>query len=241
VTEPAYALNAATDVFATAQSSDAVVMFVSRLRAGLTSTARRSAVDGTLAELDNLGRTGWKLSVGAMLGETGVPTAYATGFAHDADFVGVFEAPDLTQAVNGTIALGSAGWDRIAETEWLIGPREFQPASGPVAGGSVWGFLALWQWNDAWQSATAQERREYDLECDEAFAADLESGISIAGRHRLDWSSPWHHLGIWESPSFDLIDSAMRTHDRVADFKFTTSRHYVGRRQDLRTLLEAAA
>ena len=58
-----------------------------------------------------------------------------------------------------------------------------------------WGFLALWEWNDAWSAATKAERRAYDEECDVAFKGDVELGINIAGRHRLDWASRWHHRG----------------------------------------------
>jgi len=34
-----------------------------------------------------------------------------------------------------------------------------------------WGFLALWEWNDAWTAATRAERRAYDEQCDVAFRA----------------------------------------------------------------------
>ena len=57
--------------------------------------------------------------------------------------------------------------------------------------------------------------------------------MSIAGRHRVDWASPWHHLGIWEVGSPKVVDQAMQVHEGVADFKFTTSRHYLGRRRSL--------
>jgi hypothetical protein len=43
-------------------------------------------------------------------------------------------------------------------------------------------FLALWEWNDAWSTATKDDRRAYDAECDVAFAGDLALGINIAGR-----------------------------------------------------------
>ncbi len=105
------------------------------------------------------------------------------------------------------------------------------------AAGREWGFLALWEWNDAWAAATAAQRREYDAECDVAFAGDVALDIAIAGRHRLDWASSWHHLGIWEAPSIAAIDAAMRGHEHAADFKFTTSRHFIGRRRPLADLI----
>jgi hypothetical protein len=164
---------------------------------------------------------------------------YATGFAHDADIVGAFEAPSVGAALAGTVSLESAGWAELFTTEWLIGPREFAPvpSQSQIGSDSSWGFLALWQWNDAWQQATQAQRREYDAECDVAFTADLNAGINIAGRHRLDWATGWHHLGMWESSSFTAVDAAMREHERVADFKFTTSRHYIGRRVRLADVL----
>lgn len=234
------ALSETTDVFSAAQQPGCAAMFVCRRRHGLSAVAHESAVAGVLEAMSGLAVEDWKLSVGSMFGRSEQPSAYATGFARDVDVVGVFEAPSLTAALTGTSRLGSAGWDVIFKTEWLLGPREFDPV--PSANSRVdaksWGFLALWQWNDAWQAATPTQRREYDAECDVAFAADVASGINIAGRHRLDVASSWHHLGIWESASFETIDAAMREHARVADFKFTTSRHYVGRRQEIAQLLE---
>jgi len=214
-------------------------MFVCRRRHGLPDAVRGAAVFGVLDTLSQLHAEDWKLSVGSMFGRSEPPSAYATGFAHDVDVVGVFEAPTLAAALAGTSRLGRAGWDMLFATEWLLGPREFDPVpSATNHDAQPWGFLALWEWNDAWQAATPTQRREYDSECDVAFAADVAAGIAIAGRHRLDVASTWHHLGIWESPSFTAIDVAMREHARVADFKFTTSRHYVGRRQDIAQLLE---
>jgi hypothetical protein len=36
-----------------------------------------------------------------------------------------------------------------------------------------WGFLAFWEWKNAWAAATGLVRREYDAECDVAFKGDL--------------------------------------------------------------------
>lgn len=109
-------------------------------------------------------------------------------------------------------------------------PREFASVRGAaVPDARDWGFLALWEWNDAWCAASQERRTEYDAECDVAFQGDLALGIDIAGRHRLDWAHRWHHLGIWHAPSLEAINRAMAGHERAADFRFTTSRHYVGR------------
>jgi len=144
----------------------------------------------------------------------------------------------MTAALNGSVALESAGWARLFHTEWLIGPRDFAPPATAQAAQHGWGFLALWEWNDAWQAATADQRREYDADCDIAFAADLRAGVTIAGRHRLDWASSWHHLGVWEVADPAQLNEAMLEHERVADFKFTTSRHYIGRKRPIAELME---
>ncbi|GAA3739183.1 hypothetical protein [Streptomyces tremellae] len=236
------ALSGATDVFALSGSGRCVAFFTARRRAALPKDRARRAAAGVAAELERLADDGWILSVGGMFGRSEPPTAFATGFAQDADIVGAFEAPDRAAALAGTARLGAAGWDELLRTAWLLGPREFAPVPRPEDGSDppAWGFFALWQWNAAWQAATPQERAEYDAECDVAFASDVASGIGIAGRHRLDAAGRWHHLGIWECPGFPVIDAAMREHERVADFKFTTSRHYAGRRTPLLDLLEPA-
>ena len=182
----------------------------------------------------------WRLSVRAMFDPAGgaEPQAFDTGFAHAVDFAGAFEAPSLSAALAGTVSIEEAGWSRGFATEWLLGPREFATVGGlGEAARHPWGFLAFWEWNDAWAAATAAQRREYDAECDVAFAGDVALDIGIAGRHRLDWASSWHHIGIWEAPSLAAVDRAMRGHEDAADFKFTTSRHLVGRRRPLLDLI----
>jgi hypothetical protein len=236
--EAAGALSGATEVFSLAPGGGCAVFFAARHRAGLSPARARAALDGVRAELARMESDGWALSVGRMFGRDEPPAAYGTGFAQHADVVGAFEAPSAAAALEGTVRLGAAGWDALLRTEWLVGPREFAPVPGPATEPAPWGFFALWQWNGAWQAASAAERAAYDAECDEAFASDVASGISIAGRHRLDCASRWHHLGIWECPDFASVTTAMREHERVADFKFTTSRHYLGRRGPLLDLLE---
>jgi hypothetical protein len=213
-------------------------MFVCRRRAGLSPRTASEALGGVRRELAALAADGWVLSVAAMFGRAGEPAGYDTGFSGPADFVGAFEAPGRGAALAGTARLGAAGWDALVRTEWTVGPREFDPVPSSAAPAvPSWGFLALWTWNSAWQAATGEQRAEYDAECDVAFAADVAAGVNIAGRHRVDWASRWHHLGIWESPSFEVVSAAMREHERVADFKFTTSRHYLGRRRPLLELI----
>jgi hypothetical protein len=36
---------------------------------------------------------------------------------------------------------------------------------------------------------------------------------------------PLASVGLWEAPSFAVVDSVMTVHEAAADFKFTTSRH----------------
>ncbi len=225
----------ATDLFALDQNERAVVFYTARRR---SSTPAPELLRGALHRLRE---DGWRLSVDAMFTDSDEASCYDAGFAHDVDFVGVFEAPGLNAAYAGIELLERTGWSQLFRTSWLVGRREFAPV--PSTAGrdpnSPWAFFALWQWNDAWQRATVQQRLEYDVECDTAFSSDVRSGISIAGRHRLDMSSRWHHLGIWEVPDLDLLDHAMATHERVADFKFTTSLHYIGRRRPMSDVLGA--
>jgi hypothetical protein len=234
-------LTEATDVFAaTATGGRSAVAFLARYIEGaakIFTSAHAKAVDDVLAALSD---EGWHLSVAAMVDDQAAcePAAFATGFAHDVDVAGVFEAPSLGAAVAGTVRLERAGWSRRLATEWLIGPREFAAVHGKgPAIDRPWGFIALWEWNDAWAAASAAVRRDYDAECDVAFAADLALNVNIAGRHRLDWASSWHHLGVWEAAAPETVDAAMREHERAADFKFTTSRHYIGLRRPLAELI----
>ena len=228
-----------TEVFAAADSTGrCVVAYLARRQPAPASVFGRAERDAIAAALRALQREGWQLSVRAMFDPAGdhAPAAYDTGFAHEFDIAGAFEAPGLAAALAGTVRLERAGWSRRFATEWLLGPREFATV-GASGAGHDWGFLALWEWNDAWAAASPDARRAYDAECDVAFAGDVALDIAIAGRHRLDWASSWHHLGLWEAPSLAAIDAAMRGHEQAADFKFTTSRHLIGRRRPLAELL----
>lgn len=230
-------VSAPTEVFSADSDGRAVAFYTARRRRrGEEGTASaQSARAGVLRTLNELGARGWRLSVAQMFGDTAEPTVYVSDAIHDTDVVGAFEAPGLAEAERGVAELESAGWEELFTTSWFLGPREFQPVPSLLGRDPAheWCFFALWEWNDAWQQASTAQRREYDLECDEAFTFDVRSGVSIAGRHRLDWASSWHHLGIWEVASVEVVDRAMQMHERVADFKFTTSRHYLGRRRPL--------
>ncbi len=234
-------LTGETDVFSSAGADErTAVVFLCRRHgdtADIFGEAERRAVEATLRQLRD---EGWLLSIGAMIDPetTAEAEALDAGFTHPYDVAGVFEAPSLTAAIEGTIRLEAAGWARLFSTEWMIGPREFAAVHG--TGGDRprdWGFLAFWEWNDSWAAATPDERAAYDAECDIAFKGDLSLDINIAGRHRLDWAHGWHHLGAWLAPSPEAIDTAITGHEAVADFVFTTSRHVIGRVRPIHELL----
>ena len=233
-------LTEATDVFSAAESSGrCVVVFLAKRQPATEAVFGAKEREAIGAVLGQLQAEDWRLSVRAMFDAGATePQAFDTGFAHAVDFAGAFEAPSLSAALAGTVRLEQAGWSRRFATEWLLGPREFATVGGlGAAARHDWGFLAFWEWNDAWAAATPAERRDYDAECDVAFAGDVALNIGIAGRHRLDWASSWHHIGMWEAPSLAAIDEAMRGHEAAADFKFTTSRHLIGRRRPLLDLI----
>lgn len=223
----------ATELFALGDDQRAVVFFTARRRSTTPAPA------SLMPELEALRAEGWRLSLDSMFTGSDEMSLYEAGFAHDVDIVGALEAPDLDRAYSGIARIEGAGWARTFRTSWLVGKREFAPVPSLIGRNpdSPWAFFALWQWNDAWQQATPAERLEYDKECDVAFSSDVGSGISIAGRHRLDPASRWHHLGMWEVPDLALLDHAMGAHERVADFKYTTSLHYIGRRRPMADVL----
>lgn len=225
------ALTGDTDVFSAGETGGrCVVMFIARRQDDWQRYCNAGTRTELGAVLEALGNEDWRLSIRAMFDPAdNRPSALDTGFAHDMDMAGVFEAPTLTAALTGTVRLEQAGWARYFTTEWLIGPREFATVNGTgEVGVRPWGFLALWEWNDAWTAAVPETRAAYDRECDVAFKGDLALGVNIAGRHRLDWAHHWHHLGAWEAASLETIDAAITGHEHASDFMFTTSRHLVG-------------
>lgn len=226
-------VSAETEVFSSDSDGRAVVFLTARRHYVMSGNRAAQIAEAIGTTLQRWPANGWRMSVAAMFGDDDTPTLYETGFAHDIDFGAAFEAPTLAEAYAGITELQSLGWDELFATEWRVGPREFQPVPSASGRGqdAPWVLFALWEWNDGWQAATPEERTEYDLECDVAFTSDIQSGVSIAGRHRMDAQSSWHHLGIWEAPTFDHITRGMLKHEKVADFAFTTSQHYLGRRR----------
>ncbi|KJF19300.1 hypothetical protein EEB13_30270 [Rhodococcus sp. WS3] len=229
-------VSAETEVFGLDTDGWAITFFTARIRPTPIDDDTRQRLWAAIVALRD---AGWRTSIAEMFTTTDDVSVYRAGFAHDIDFVGAFEAPTLAEAHAGIERLEKAGWDAMFETSWIVGRREFLPVHSTIGRNpdSPWAYFALWEWNDAWQAATPHERAEYDIECDEAFSSDVGSGISIAGRHRFDPASSWHHLGIWEVPDLALLDHAMGMHEKVADFKFTTSRHYIGRKHSLSDIL----
>jgi len=233
-------LTGETEVFSSQPlaSSRCVVAFLAKRQADTLYDHQNYQKIITL--LSQLAEEGWLLSFRSMFtpGAADQPMAMDSGFAHPWNISGAFEAPTLSAALTGTVRLEQAGWARLFTTEWLIGPREFATVNG--SGPDIergWGFMAFWEWNDAWCEASAEQRQEYDAECDVAFKGDLALNINIAGRHRLDWAHNWHHLGIWEIAAPEVADQAITGHENAADFMFTTSRHVIGRLRPLRELL----
>lgn len=181
-------------------------------------------------ELARLEAAGWRLSAAAMTGHAASgATLYRAAAFHDVELFGLFEAPSLDEALAGIGALQAAGWGRLAATEWLVGPRDLPPAPVAERARDALGFLALWNWNDAWHAATAEERRAYDAECDVAFAADTRLGADQVGRFATSLTSAWDHVSLWELDGAETLAVSMGYHERARDFMFTTSSHYIGR------------
>lgn len=235
-------LSAETDVFRKAEGGRAILFSSNRRRSAARSTfddAVRQVISSTL---DELAGEGWRMSLSTMIDDGPHDTeVYRTGFTHDFDFIAAWEAPSLFEAEAAIRRLRDVGWDHLFVSDWQIGPREFAPVptSGRSAVGCGWAMFAFWEWNDQWHAATPAEVVEYDAECDVAFRSDIGSGVSIAGRYRMDVGSNWDHLALWEVPEVQTLTRAMREHERVADFKFTTSQHYLGRRAAMSDYLES--
>lgn len=216
--------------------------------ATISSSWRRATVERrhTLSkiemQLDELRKAGWRLGVEDILnpGTTGV-TCFDASWAGPPMLFGIIEAPSLAAAMAGLAELENAGWGSVLRTQWIVGVRDLPAIPGERSGAvpSKVGFLALWNWNDAWHRATDAKRRAYDGECDVAFEFDRRAGINMSGRHACAWSSEWDHFSVWEVPGIEVVDKAMRVHERVKDFMFTTSRHVIGIKRDLMNLLES--
>lgn len=234
-TWPGVAMADGTNLFEIDQSHRCALTFLARRT---TTHSDQSVPRQILSLLGDFAQEGWQLSVQDMLsGSTTVPVAYDMAAFGDVDVAGIFEAPSIGVALDGIDRFESAGWGRLFSTEWIVGVREFGPVGVPNPNATA-GFVALWEWNDAWCRSSSAERDLYDAECDVAFESDLAAGINISGRHRSDLASRWHHFAVWDAPSFASVTTAMTEHEAASDFKFTLSRHYLGRRMPLSTILE---
>jgi hypothetical protein len=203
----------------------------------------RDTVSRIKTQLDDFRKAGWRLGVEDMLngGAARGVACFDASWADGSLLFGIIEAPNLSAAVAGLAELDNAGWSSVLRTQWIVGIRDLPAVPGERSRGvpSQIGFLALWNWNDGWHRATQAERRSYDAECDVAFEYDRRSGINMSGRHVSAWSSEWDNFSVWEVPGIEVVDRAMRVHERVKDFMFTTSRHVIGIKCDLLTILES--
>lgn len=182
--------------------------------------------------LQDLGDAGWRLHPQHIAGrrETGAPTIYWSEPFHPSAAFGLFEAPSLEVAHRGITALMEGGWGQtFGRTQWIVGPRDLPPSLGDGPFDHGLGFLALWDWNDAWHMATTEERAVYDLDCDVAFEYDVELGCDIFGRFDMAATSDWDHALLWEVPDLATLTKAMHGHEIQDDFMFTTSHHLIGR------------
>jgi hypothetical protein len=107
-------LTEATDVFAAAERSGCcLVAFAAKrqpLASGVFGTDHARRLKTLLQALQ---AEGWLMSARAMFepNARAEPTVFDTGFAHDADLVGAFEAPSLSAALAGTVRLGGRNRD----------------------------------------------------------------------------------------------------------------------------------
>lgn len=203
---------------------------------GVTFIADELRLSGGMVDLSRTFRrltdAGWMVDPQHIAGrrEGRTPTVYwSEPFQTTAAF-GLFEAPGLREAHRGISALVQAGWGRMfGRTQWIVGPRDLPPSLGEGPFEQGLGFLALWDWNDAWHRATPEERAVYDRDCDVAFAYDVELGIDIFGRFDTAGTSDWDHAALWEAPDLLILTEAMHGHEIQDDFMFTTSYHLIGR------------
>ena len=215
------------------------------MTAGVTFIAdelRLPGPDGDLLQtLQDLGDTGWLLDPQHIAGrrEPGAPTIYWSEPFQEVAAFGLFEAPSLTEAHLGVTRLMETGWGKMfPRTRWIVGPRDLPPSLGDGPFDQGLGFLALWDWNDAWHSASPDERSAYDRDCDVAFEYDVELGCDIFGRFDVNAASDWDHAALWEVPDLLTLTEAMHGHEVQDDFMFTTSYHLIGRPVNLDRLEE---
>lgn len=208
------------------------VVFLARLSPG----ASVEAVESVERHAGCLVADGWSLDPHGPAGRStpGRARCYRASAFQACDVFGLFEAPAIDAAHEGISRLCGAGWGRVfEETMWLVGPRDLPPAPGAGPHEAAIGFLALWDWNDAWHAAGPDQRRSYDAECDVAFDFDVALGIDLFGRFRTSGQGGWDHAALWECPDLATLTRAMGAHEAQRDFMFTTSSHFIGRAGDL--------
>lgn len=208
------------------------VVFIAKLGWPDSAAAAAEAVE---RQARRLATAGWVVDPHAAVGRLrpGRPRCYRASAFQACDVFGLFEAPGFGAAHEGIEHLYRAGWGRLFdETMWLVGPRDLPPAPGAGPHPGAVGFLALWDWNDAWHAATPEERRSYDVDCDVAFDFDVALGIDLFGRFRTSGQSGWDHAALWECPDLGTLTRAMGAHEAQRDFKFTTSSHFIGKGVD---------
>ena len=202
-----------------------VTFIADELRLG-ASTRHLSRAFGRLAD------EGWLLDPQHIAGrrKSRTPTIYWSEPFQETAAFGLFEAPGPRAAHQQISRLVKAGWGRMfGRTKWIVGARDLPPALGDGPFDQGLGFLALWDWNDAWHAATPEERAVYDRDCDAAFEYDVELGIDIFGRFDASAASDWDHAALWEVPDLPTLAEAMHGHEIQDDFMFTTSYHLIGR------------
>ncbi len=210
-------LTEATDVFAASEKSGRCLVAFAAKRQALASGVFGDDQARRLKELlQTLQVEGWLMSVRAMFepDAPGEPYVFDTGFAHDVDMVGAFEAPSLSSALAGTIRLEQAVSSRQAGRAGL--PRNGWSARGssrPCGGtrggadGIIPGAFSRCG-NGMTPGPPRRERSAAPMTRNATLRsrAIVALGINIAGRHRLDWASRWHHAGLWEAPSLGSVD-----------------------------------
>ncbi len=193
---------------------------------------RLPVAPGLSGTLRSLADAGWVLDPQQIAGrrETGTPTVYWSEPFQEVAAFGLFEAPSLDGAHRGITQLMETGWGQTFErTQWIVGARDLPPSLGEGPFDQGIGFLALWDWNDAWHAASPDEVAAYDLDCDVAFAYDVALGCDIFGRFEVSGTSDWDHAALWEVPDLLTLTEAMHGHEIQDDFMFTTSYHLIGR------------
>ena len=153
------------------------------------------------------------------------------------DFAGVFEAP-ISLRPGGDRAARKSGLVRRFATEWLLGPREFAAVGGLGIGPASLGLSRILGMER--RLGGRNRPRAARIRC--GMRCRLQRRRCARHRHRgHDIASIGRVLGTHRS----LGGAVSRRHryghaghEHAADFKFTTSRHVIGRRRPLADLID---